>query len=55
MTVIPDSTYQHTGTVHIRIFLKKERGEEIITLKELLQELYPDNLALQEYLMQVTQ
>ncbi|KAL3701102.1 hypothetical protein R1sor_019124 [Riccia sorocarpa] len=53
LDISPETGDRSLGTAHMRIFLKKARGEEVFILKELLKELFPGDSALQSYLVQV--
>uniref|UniRef100_A0A7I4DZM6 SNF2 family DNA-dependent ATPase n=1 Tax=Physcomitrium patens TaxID=3218 RepID=A0A7I4DZM6_PHYPA len=50
VTVSTDYNLAEVGTAHIRTFFRKDRGDDILVLRELLEELFPDDLALRSHL-----
>ena len=40
------------GTIDIKVFLKRQRGDEVLVLKELLQELFPQDCELHTRLLE---
>ncbi|KAG0596709.1 hypothetical protein M758_UG278500 [Ceratodon purpureus] len=50
VTVSTDFDFAEVGTAHIRTFLRKDRGDDILVLRELLKELFPDDVALHSHM-----
>lgn len=50
VTVSTNYDFAEVGTVHIRTFFRKDRGEDSLVLRELLKELFPDDAALHAHL-----
>eukprot|EP01018_Ginkgo_biloba_P003463 Gb_33548 [translate_table: standard] len=53
VTVRQVSDNDSFSVASIRVFVKRERGEEFILLKELFREMFPEEASLQKYLAQV--
>ncbi|BBN00056.1 protein MpRAD5 [Marchantia polymorpha subsp. ruderalis] len=53
VNISPEAEDRNLGIAHIRVFLKKARGDELFFLKELLKEVFPEDSGLQSYLLQV--
>lgn len=53
VAVSPDYDFTQIGTAHVRIFLRTDRGDDILVLRELLKELFPDDLALHSHMQSV--
>lgn len=50
VTVSTDYDFAEVGTAHIRTFFRKDRGDDILVLRELLKELFPDDVALHSHM-----
>lgn len=50
VTVSTNYDFAEVGTSHIRTFFRKDRGEDSLVLRELLKELFPDDVALHSHL-----
>ena len=53
ITPSPELEFDLQGTVDIKVFLKRQRDDEVLVLKELLQELFPQDFELHDYLNEV--
>ena len=53
ITPSPELELDLEGTVDIKVFLKRQRDDEVLVLKELLQELFPQDSELHDYLNEV--
>ena len=53
ITPSPELEFDLEGTVDIKVFLKRQRGDEVLVLKELLQEFFPQDCELHDYLNEV--
>ncbi|MCO5556717.1 hypothetical protein L7F22_010268 [Adiantum nelumboides] len=53
VTPSPELHFNLEGTINIRVFLKRQRDDEVLVLKELLKELFPQDSELRSYLQQV--
>ncbi|KAG0572879.1 hypothetical protein KC19_VG131700 [Ceratodon purpureus] len=50
VTVSTDYDIAEVGTAHIRTFFRKDRGDDILVLRALLKELFPDDVALHSHM-----
>ncbi|KAH7307437.1 hypothetical protein KP509_22G058600 [Ceratopteris richardii] len=53
ITPSPELEFDLEGTVDIKVFLKRQRDDEVLVLKELLKEIFPQDYELRNYLQQV--
>lgn len=50
VTVSTNYDFAEISTAHIRTFVRKDRGDDVLVLRELLGELFPDDAALHSHL-----